>query len=440
MSSTHLRPVGLFERFHSTRHFLGLDSCVVLSAQYIHTEGSTLDQEIVFSVLSKVIGAHPALGVRLDGETTSKPFFARLETIDLSAVVQFSETARLEDALKRQLAQRFDTSADLPLWRVEVLKDNTVILALHHAIGDGLSGVAFLSSFLEALQEAQPSGTSTSVTIPETLAMLPPLEALTSLWPSWRKIFTEILALFAPTSWMPSGSAWTANSVSNLTPALNPCIRLLAFSATDMKAFLAACRSHSATVTSTFYVLAVAALSHCLDASPDVSHYKTLSTHVAVSLRTVAAAPATAMGDYNSSHHAYPPRAAEFSWADATRYAAELQRQKYVSREEVGMLYFLFGNVTGWMKGRLGKKRGSTFELSNAGRVAAQVGLGPWSIGAMAFAQCDVVIGSAVKMNAIGDPTGAVHVTVTWGEANIDRTFVESFIARFQEGFRALLV
>ncbi|KAJ7430285.1 alcohol acetyltransferase [Mycena latifolia] len=430
------RAAGLLESFHINRHWLGLDSCVVLSARYTCADGSILTKGQLFPALRKVIEAHPALGVKLEGEGT-KPSFVTLETIHLPHIVQFSDNDDLEAAIQGQLARPFETLAPLPLWRVEVLNDGTVLLAFHHGIGDGLSGVAFHQSLLAALQQDIIVGDdSLTVAVPQSLSLLPPIETATNIRPSLRKVLTEVFYLFTPASWTPGYSAWTANDVPQI-PELKPHVKVLTFSAAEMAAFAAACRSHGATVTSAFFILTTSTLSRLIPPSPQ---YKTLSANVAVSMRGVAHAPADAMCDYAAGYNTYPPLCTVFDWAAAARYAAELQRAKFVAREHVGMLLLLFGNIAGWLRGLLGRKRSGTFEISNAGRISASASTGRWGIGRMAFAQSDLVVGSALKLNVIGDPTGEVSVVLTWGESSIEQALVESFATQFQDGLRTLLV
>ncbi|KAJ7785872.1 alcohol acetyltransferase [Mycena metata] len=432
-----LRPVGLFENFHVARHFLGLDSCVVVSARYVSADGTSLNKEHLFSALRKVVATHRALSVKLQGEKSKQAAFINLESIDLPLLAQFSDHADLEIAIKDQLLQRFDTDSELPLWRVEVLRDGTVILAYHHAIGDGLSGIAFHQSLLAALQDVVAGDDSSLVAIPQSLSLLPPIEAVTKLRPSIRKAIKEVLALFLPTSWTALSSAWTANPVLEI-PKIKPGVKLIAFTPEEMATFAATCRSHGATLTSAFYVLAVATISRLVP--PNAPQYKTLSALVAVSLRTVTATPADVMCDYVSVHHTYPAVHTTFQWPAAARYAADLQRQKSAAREEVGLLYLLFGNVAPYFRGMLGKKRGGTFEVSNTGRVSVGKHAGPWRIERMVFAQSDPIVGAALKINVIGDPTGAVNIALTWGKDSIDEAAVESFAAQFQDGLRALIV
>ncbi|KAJ7227487.1 alcohol acetyltransferase [Mycena pura] len=435
-SPTKLRAAGLLERYHITRHFLHLDSSVVVSARYTCTDGSLLTKEILFPALRKVIEKHPVLAVKLQEEDVN-PSFVRLAKIELPLVTQFSDDDDLELAIKRHLSKRFDTHAELPLWRVEILKDGTVIFAFHHGICDGLSGVTFHSSLLTALQDVITVEISVLVEVPDTLSLLPPIEVATSLRPSLRKIITEIFSLLAPASWTRGYSAWTANPVSK-NIQLDPRVKLFTFTNTEMTAFSAACRSHGATITSAFYCLAVATISRLIP--PASQQYKTLSAFVPVNLRGVAGVAADTMCDYVSAHHTYPPLNPTFEWPTAARYASELQRQKHAAREEIGMLSFLFGNYAGFLRGQLGRKRVGTFEISNAGRVCMPTIDGSWHIENMAFAQCNVILGSALTLSVIGDPTGATTVALTSGEDAIDGMLVESFVTDFKDAFRALLV
>ncbi|KAJ7722968.1 alcohol acetyltransferase [Mycena metata] len=432
-----LRPVGLFENYHVVRHFLGLDSCVVVSARYVSADGASLNKAHLFPALRKVVATHRALSVKLQDENSKQAAFVNLETIDLSLLAQFSGHDDLETAIKGQLSRRFDTNSELPLWRVEVLRDGTVILAYHHAIGDGLSGVAVHQSFSAALQDSIAGDDSSLVAIPQSLSLLPPIEAVTNVRPSILKVIKTVLALFLPASWTALSTAWTANPVPQ-TPEIKPGVKLISFTREEMASFAATCRSHGATLTSAFYILTVATLSRLVPAP----QYKTLSAFVAVSLRTAAAAPADVMCDYVAAHHTHPAVHPAFQWPAAAHYAAELQRQKHAVREEVGMLYLLFGDVAPFFRGMLGKKRGGTFEISNAGRVTSgtHAGAGPWRIERMVFAQSDLVVGAALKINVIGDPTGAVNIALTWGEDAIDEAVVEDFAAQFQDGLRALIV
>jgi hypothetical protein len=62
-------------------------------------------------------------------------------------------------------------------------------------------------------------------------------------------------------------------------------------------------------------------------------------------------------------------------------------------------------------------------------------GCGDWSIGKMAFAQWDSVVGAALKINVVGNPLGGIAITVTWGGGCMEDSMAESFAAGLECGF-----
>jgi hypothetical protein len=106
------------------------------------------------------------------------------------------------------------------------------------------------------------------------------------------------------------------------------------------------------------------------------------------------------------------------------------------------MLKNLYRNYVAYFRTKLGSKREGRLELSNVGIFGggecASAGDAKWSIGKMAFAQCVSIVGSALKINDIGDPIGGMAVTVTCGEARIEDSMVESFVSGFERGFMEL--
>ncbi|KAJ7209410.1 hypothetical protein C8J57DRAFT_1608809 [Mycena rebaudengoi] len=368
------RRVGLFERYRTTLHLLGLEACIVASAQFTTAIGAALTPGILFPALRAVIEKHAALGVRLEGDlSSSKARFVKLQSIDLSQIVDFKGGSDLRTALETQLARQFDTDTNLPLWRVEVLKDSTVIFAVHHAIGDGLSSFVFHTALLTALQNVQTEDASPYVQVPATSVMLPPMEDFTTLRPSFRQF----------------GVDWPS-VISNII------------------------------------------------AEDSERTYKTICTNVAISLREVANFPADAFGDVVSVHHSYMPVCSEFDWETAARYSATLKLQKSAARTRVGMLRLLFGNYILYLRDGLGQKRAAAFIHSNVGRYAPEP-KGRWRIGNTFFAQNESVVGPAFSINVVGDPSGGVNATVSWGDKSLDRAFAESFVTQFQATFHRII-
>ncbi|KAJ7448271.1 hypothetical protein B0H11DRAFT_1929206 [Mycena galericulata] len=433
---TRLRRIGLMERYHVTRTYLGLDSCIVGAARYTTQDGATINHENLFPALRTLIETQAPLGLRLAGnEATANVFWVRLPTVDLSRIVEFSGKRDLQEALEAQLARPFETQTNLPLWRVEVLADNTVIFAVHHAMGDGMSLAALHLNLFKALQYGT-GNTHPSVTVPTTTVFLPTIEAATRVRPSLRRIAHDLYNLLAPTAWTKANSAWTGKRTPTIPPKLTTHVRLLLFAEPDVKAFIGQCRAHNATLTSTVYALTLCILSRMLANDPE--GYKRISALTAISLRGVAGVGNDAICDYVSVEHTWPALNVDFSWNEAARFAAKLKGLKRKGTEAVGMLRFLLGNYVPYMRAQLGTKREAGFVLSNLGRFEAPHIEGRWTIGNTVFAQCEAVVGSAFHISIIGDPTGGLNIAFSWGQTSIDTPFVEAFIRSFEEAFLKL--
>ncbi|KAJ7180932.1 alcohol acetyltransferase [Mycena filopes] len=449
-SQSHIRPIGLLERYHAARNFLGLDSCVVASAKYVTRDLRPLSRGILFPALRQVIEANPPLCVRLTNETRPDAAFTQLHEINLLRVVEFLDTDDFQAALEAQLARGFDTEADLPLWRIGVLADSsTIIFAVHHAVGDGLSTLAFHASLLQALRNAASEDIDTIpiVKIPPSLVLRSPVEQVVNIRPSFRTIFGEVYADLAERWPRARSTVWTGNPVPQRAKSLRTHVRLLSIPAEDVVSFRATCRTHGATLTSAFYVLTVAIISRLLTVDGGPRSYKTISAAVAISLREAAGIGPSSTGaiicDFVSAHTTHPPADPAFSWAAAARYAVVLRAQKRgAAAEKVGMLRFLGDDCAPYLAKHLGARRTGGFVLSNLGcfNLPQAVGSeGTWDIVSTVFAQCDVVVGAAFKLNVVCDPSGVLNLALTYGEDGIGALFVEMFVSQFRDSLYELL-
>ncbi|KAG6869214.1 hypothetical protein C0993_009077 [Termitomyces sp. T159_Od127] len=431
-----VRRAGLLERYHIARFSsLGLDSCVLMAAQYIPPKGRRLDKPTIYDALAKVIEAHTALGVRLK-DPAKDPVFERLKEVDLSEVVEFSDNHNLEATIEIELLRKFDVTSNRPLWRVVILDDGTVCFAWHHGIGDGKSGLAFHRALLSSLQVNESRGGS-SVVIPPKNGLVPPIETLVDLSPSWPKIVSTLFGLFAPVSWTRAAHSWTGSQVpTDITFQNN--VRLLELSPSIVSTLLNICRSHKATITSTFYALAVSVISDLV--MPD--QYTTISSLVPISLRGLSGTSSDVMCNHVSSLHSHAKVNPTFSWEYAHQYAAELRSHVKKSVEEIGMLPYLNGKYDEFFQGMLGRKRNGGFELSNVGRFEVENNspdVPTWSTGRMVFAQCDVVVGAALKLNVVGDAIGGLTMSIIWGAGSVSDVFAEGFIDKFRNGLEKIL-
>jgi hypothetical protein len=110
----------------------------------------------------------------------------------------------------------------------------------------------------------------------------------------------------------------------------------LTLPAPQIAALCAVARTHGATLTSAFYVLAISVLSQLIARDP--KRYTRIGAAVAISLRGVAGVPDDVICDYPSLFYAQPRVAPDFSWEQARHVARVLRDQKRKGREIIERL------------------------------------------------------------------------------------------------------
>jgi hypothetical protein len=340
--------------------------------------------------------------------------------------------------LEKHLMHCFDTSAELPLWNLTVLSDNTAIFFWHHCIGDGISGLAFHRALVAALNADNTIYKSMEVVdIRSKNPLIPAVESHISVRPSVSQFSHALFDLFSPASWRRGASAWSGNPVKEST--LRTEVRLLEFSPEENAKFLTCCRAHNATLTPALHTLAVSALSHVLLDQTDHTRFKNISTTIPMSLRPITRTSPDVLCDHISHYHFYPAITSTFSWMAASALTATLRSFREKAAGEMGLLMFLFGQYEAFFKGKIGKKREAGLQVSSIGKFDSAVGTDKWQIDRMIFAQCDVVVGAAIKLNVCGNPLGGLAIAVTWGSDSVENTFVEAFIFKFRQMFKEVI-
>ncbi|KAF7295536.1 hypothetical protein MIND_01093600 [Mycena indigotica] len=429
-----VRKLGVLEQFHMMRHTLGLDSCVVGVARYTTAERTKLTKEILYPALRAVIESHLALGVRLEKKDNNPDnYFARLPNIDLSRIVQFSESDDLQAALESQLLHGFDTSSDIPLWRLQVLTDNTVLFTFHHVIADGMSSIAFHVQLLRALQKAAIDFSSDPVVhVPPTTTMIPAVDQATRVRPSLSLVVHELSKLILPQSLTAASKEWTAKPTPRIPDLSNTHVRIQSIPPQTIRNLLVVCRANQATLTGAIYVLLGCVVSSLLD-EKSKRKYNRVGGLVALSMRGMTGIDDYEICDHPSAVNTSVPLANDFSWNEAARLAQLLKGQKSKGREKIGLLNLLLGRFDVYFHGLLGRKREVGFTLSNIGRWTAPAVEGKWTIGRTMFAQSDVVVGGAFNCSVAGDPTGAVNLTFTWSDVGVETVWMDNLVPLFKE-------
>ncbi|KAJ8472432.1 hypothetical protein ONZ45_g16655 [Pleurotus djamor] len=385
--------------------------------------------------------------------------------------------------LETAITEQFKSdNLEAPLWRFTVTSSNYVILVYHHLLGDGQSGLAVLRTVVEALNSPPDLSESTTVVAPSaSLELIPNIENRIKVSPSFGVVFRAVLDQLLP-GWL-TRDIWTGNNVVERLPPppnwIGTRLRLIALPPAATSELVARARSHKTTVTSILHYIGVLALSHLIThprhaatISSDgkeatKSPYKRVSVGIPVSLRLQAGIPPTQMYEAASSitqietliptHSlSFPCCAGEcestsnwvetFPWRAAAKLSQTLKSSGPRARSELGLLKFVDGKFEEFWKGKLGKKRSATLEVSNVGvwsfgshgrNADAGKDAGTeatplptdtrWGVSSAYFAQDDNVVGSALKLNAIGSPSGELNVCVTWGEGSVDEEFAETF-------------
>ncbi|OCB88622.1 hypothetical protein A7U60_g4220 [Sanghuangporus baumii] len=495
------RAAGLQETYHIARQNAGLDSCVVVAARFTRVNPTSEDEKLskkeVYQAVVHALKTHAALSahairqserdnVKKKSAKAEKEVyvFERMEHVNLEKGVHFPNESDgsnpgedIAGLIQREFTQPMASvtsvseassdgdkdkvgDEDKPLWRLTVTAQNLLIFAWHHCLGDGQSGLAFFRSILEGLNNNDPLSTLPAefnpkvVKIPTDLKLTPRLEDLTDLSVSLLTLIVALAGLFIPPSWTSARRIWTGNQVPSIVPPSLTRARLLSVPSDHVSRILAAARRHQTTLTAVLYLLALDALSDAIAKEDSNGKWKKLSIGVPTALRALAKVPPTVMAEMVSTHrstpHLAPPPSSSdvhrdglLDWSRASSFSRALRASIPKSREAIGTMKYLNGKYEPFFKGKLGKKRELSLEISNLG--AFKIAASPhsqtsstsepkkWMITETYFAQDDGTIGAALKMSVVGSPTGAVNVVVTWGKDAVDDAFAEAFVKQLTD-------
>lgn len=455
-------PTGMLERFHITRRELGLDACVIVCATYSSAAGSKLDGPTVLRALKKVVLDHAALCVRIDIRPAEVPRFVRLPTIDLKNIVAFTEVSEqpLEELIRDQGARAFDTKSELPLWRLLVQAEETVIFVYHHAIGDGLSGIAFHRAFRTALNEVSEGDgpLDTVVSTQPGMSLVPPVEQLVDVTVSWKKFLQTIYDTFAPMRWKSAYVTWTGNPIATV-PNLKANVRLRKIDADTANALLSLCREHECTFTTFLHTLGILVLSHLITQRyPQVfgKEHTRFAVSIPVSARRFTGVSDLSIAEQISGYSTnpcidrfiekYPPTRETFPWTTSAKLRKSIQHDLKDTLQLIGIMGYMatLGIWEKYLLGQLGQKRGHTLELSNVGAMPREnsdeaARAAKWEADDVYFAQNNVVLGPAIAITVAGSPSGSIQIGYTWGSEVVDDALVESFIEELHGGIESIM-
>ncbi|KAH6663206.1 alcohol acetyltransferase [Halenospora varia] len=460
------RPVGNLEKFSTVRHAHGFYRCVGNTARYSFPSTIKDPSSLLKPALAQVILQHAGLCVGITDEDKEASQFTTLESIDVSQCIEYHEfksasldeyEQRLNEVMEKQHSVLWPDIDRLPPWKLIIVKSDAAssagrttfdaMFAFHHAIADGLSGLAFHRALVSALNTTSPTSTLKNhiLHIPKTLALSPPLEKCVNFTNSWLYIIQQLWKEFGPRLpfTAPPPDAWTStppslDSVKNYTSRLKP------FSITPelVPNILVECRKQSTTLTGLMQALAALSLAQ------SVPEAETFTQTCPFSLRHLSgASPDAIIVQVSAFESTFPPsligslrsptNSTELStalWTLARSFKEEMTREiaGLPKNNIIGMIPYISG-MHSFMLGKFGKKRGATYELSNAGAFVNEEG-GEWQIERMMFSQSGSATGPAVAISMASVKGGELSVCLTWLQGDIEERVVEKMRGDLKRG------
>jgi len=388
---------------------------------------------LLFSALAVVVGGHPVLSAIPIDEAEDMAHWVRLPVVDLAAVLDvrmgIDSTEGLERLLEDEHNKRFiplDGHLAVPYWRLVLalgpegetnITTFSLVFVFHHAVGDGLSGLAFhraLQAAIWKLPFPVPEPVATAVTPPPT-PLLPSLEELykcpISTWYLLHALYRE---------WLPKRTPpglWTG---APITAPLRTRIRLLRVPASTVAALNARCRTEKVSVTALIISLVAAAF---FDVLPD-SATKIIGTAPVSARRWTPPLLGldSAIGVWLTETPGLRHSRGENMWSAASRTFAVLQHTVSSRGKNTGTgLLAYISSYKKYFNSKLGSSRGATYEVSNLGRAAEQRGL--------TFSQSACVAGAAIAV-CVATADDGMQLAWCWQEGVLEGSTVEEVLKR----------
>ncbi|KAJ5139358.1 uncharacterized protein N7515_004206 [Penicillium bovifimosum] len=479
--TTFMRLASPNERRTISREDLGFYNALVVGAVY--EIANDVDVEAVESFLAplkRCVEEHPYLNVIVKEKHTEKPAFEAVSRIDLHdhiSIIHEEGTSNSNDnaAIQKALLPILDRPwpANIPPWRIVVLplasplgsnlKRCFVAFAFSHALGDGMVGVTFHHSFLEAWRQTPDEKENGSFVVkPPTRALPAPFDTKERLPISWRflleplfaaylpKFLGKLLGIRASASTIDAGT-WIGSPIFfDPTAALQSRVKLLEIEAPLVQKALALSRAHDTKLTGVLHQMILRALSKAIP-SPDITNF---ASGTPVDMRASVGTPSLTWGLYVSSLFAVHPRipnAAEpgFSeemWTAASKITKDLAACAATLQDQVIGLLRYVPNMRKWTSEKIGQQRDSSYELSNLLAFDDKDGglSRNYQVSKMVFSQPANVPSAPLVFNVISVKGGSLMCTISWQAGALgvsvadEMPFVDGISSSIREDFLSL--
>ncbi|KAK9365604.1 hypothetical protein V1509DRAFT_632515 [Lipomyces kononenkoae] len=470
---------GQFMRFASpneqrtiSREDLGFYHAVIVGAVY--ELGDAVDVQSpnsFFYPLQRCVEEHPYLSVTVCDTHADKSFYQRVPNINLEEHITIADSPTVGDNLtgiEEVIASNLDKPfhRDIPLWRVVVLPLQGrcfIAFAFSHAIGDGLIGPAFHRTFLNACRSPSEPPRSATALIKTPIRPLPaPFDTPERLPISWKFLLAPLFVLILPSfiakvlgvraSASPAdATTWTASAAAFDLKTHHTKLVVREIEAPLLEKALRVVRIHDATLTGLFHQIIARALSKAIP-SPNFTNFVSIT---AINMRRSIGVSNDEMGDFVSGCYLVHPRtdpSPQFTgenWAAASSASHRLSETASTLQDQaIGLLRYL-PSIRKWMLGKLGKKRDSSYEVSNIGSFDAQGvsstdGEVQAKITKIVFAQPGHVDSSPLAFNLASTKGDSLMYTVTWPAGALgfeeadEKQFVDGICSSIRKDLEAL--
>lgn len=362
----------------------------------------------------------------------------------------------------------------IPPWKAVVLplspskqrdKEQTrffIAFSYSHALGDGISALAFHRTFRDGIFDRFESDYSALAT--PTADFPAPFDTATNLPISWGfllgpllavvlpKSIAELIGLHATTSAV-NDDTWTGARMFFEPESFRSCLRLVEIQSSEVENMLRVARENGAKLTATIHQSIVRALSKAIPRSEGANFV----SGTAVNMRRAVNISDDEMGLFVNACYeihdrddawASSPRS-EKAWASARSLTEKLALSAVTLRDQpVGLLRYV-PSIRKWTAAMMGQERDSSYEVSNLG--AFETAAPPdsvvgdrCSISKMVFSRPVNATSAPITFSVVSVKGGSMVISVVWqpGALGIplesESSFVDGLVAFLKDDLKSL--
>lgn len=424
----------------------------------------------IYQALAICIEQHPILTAIIKNPESERAFYERVPFLNLAEHVlhcqkhdtELAEDDLIENVLPSMLDHKW--RKDIPRWKlfIEPILDNQWLMsfAFCHSIGDGMSGIAFHRSFLNAL-EATESPVSTKTVVQSSTGLLAAaFDTKERLPVSWPYLLTPLLAVYvsnpvaislglrAAASTVDHGT-WTGSNMFYTKDHFRTGVKIMSFEAALLRKILDIAKFHNTKLTAVIHGLIIKAMSRHV--SSEAVTTTNLVSQTAVNMRGSVNASNDQMGLFVSGFYDIHPLDVEPSplatnasfWSAASTMTRDLSLcVGSLQDHPIGLLQYL-PNVRSWTLSKPGLSRDCSYEVSNLGAFIPISAINKKvSISKMFFAQPANVVSAPLVFNIVSVAGGDLVCAVTWqvGALDVPESDENIFVDKICKSMRSDLV